>query len=275
MFMKSLLAVAAAGGMLLAASAANATVTTYTTASAYMGAFGGSGLTTSVSDPVDWGAFANSLQIANPDNATVPNNSSMLTSGANGGENVKISSGNNSTFTTYLDSSGGHWKGDFANNTYVLFTAGTSMTLSFSTAVTGVGLDLQTLDTGAYQFQIQAYNSANVALGTLPATSTSTNSTGASIFNVNNEGKAAFAGVTSTAADISYVTITLVTDKGTAVGPLNQGTGFSIDTSLIYHLPISQSTGNQTQTPEPGTLALLGGGLAALGAVRRRRNRAA
>ena len=81
------------------------------------------------------------------------------------------------------------------------------------------------------------------------------------------EGQTVFAGLTSTAANISYVTIT----------SSNNSSGFAIDTSLIYHTNVngvSNPVGG-TQTPEPGTLALLGAGLAALGAVRRRRNRAA
>ena len=69
---------------------------------------------------------------------------------------------------------------------------------------------------------------------------------------------------------ISYVTITAnCTAQNCGIQ------GFAIDTSLIYHFPLTQSTGGTTTTPEPGTLALLGAGLAALGAVRRRRSRAA
>jgi hypothetical protein len=99
-------------------------------------------------------------------------------------------------------------------------------------------------------------------LGT--ATSDVKNSTGKAS---SSFGTAAFAGLTSTAGDISYVTIT-------ALGA-NTASGFAIDTSLIYHFANNQTSGNQTQTtPEPGTLALLGAGLAALGAVRRRRQRA-
>jgi hypothetical protein len=268
MFMKSLLTVAAAGAIVLAAGSASAALVSYTTSSSYNAAFttSGSGLTTSVSDPVDWGAFATSLHASNPSNASVPNLSSMTTTGVNGGETITVASGNASTFTTQFNSSTGTWKGDFANNTTVLFTAASSMTLSFGTAVTGLGLDLQTLATGAYGFTMQAFNAQHQSLGSvtsLGATSSGNATTG--LHYPADYGTAAFLGITSTAADISYVTIT----------PTNAALGFSIDTSLIYHLPINQTTGNQTQTPEPGTIALLGAGLAALGAVRRRRNRAA
>src|ERR1700753_352345 len=126
MSVKSLLgAMAAVGSLMLTAGAANASIATYTTSSAYLAAFTSDpNLTNAVSDPVDWGAFADSLHTAR-DNGTVPNNSTMTTTGAHGGETIKVSSGNNSTFTTYLNAQTGHWKGNFLNNTNVLFTAGT------------------------------------------------------------------------------------------------------------------------------------------------------
>jgi hypothetical protein len=262
MLRKSFLTVMAAGGMLLAASAANATVGTYTTATAYNNFAGGG--TIGVSDPVDWGQFSMAQGNTTVNNSTVNNNSTMTTSV---GEKVTATNGASNGFTVYTNGATSpsnpnfRWDGSFANGSNVLSTGSTSITLSFSGAITGFGIDAQTSAAGAYGFTIQAYNSAHVLIGTASNSGTSPGRNTTSAF-----GTSPFAGLTSTAGDISYVTIT-------ATGAT--GLGFAIDTSLIYHFTNNQTTGGQTTTPEPGTLALLGAGLAALGVVRRRRNRAA
>jgi hypothetical protein len=262
MFMKTLLTVAAAGGMLLAANAANATIGTYTTASAYNNFAGGG--TIGISDPVDWGQFSLAQGNTTVNGSSVSTGSTMNTGN---GEKVTATNGNNTGFTVYTNGQTGGkpttlWDGNFANTTNVLSTQSSSITLSFNGAITGFGLDAQTSLAGTYGFTIQAYNSAGVLLGTATAnTATSVGRANAAL------GTPDFAGITSTNGDISLVTIT-------ATGP-NTGSGFAIDTSLIYHFAGNQTVGQTQTTPEPGTIALLGAGLAALGAVRRRRNRAA
>jgi hypothetical protein len=262
MFMKSLLTVAVAGGMLLAANAANATVATYTTASSY-NTFGGGG-SIGISDPVDWGQFYLAQgHTGNVNNTSVTSGSVMNTANS---ERVTATNGNSQGFTVYSNGlttglPGTRWDGDFGSGTNILSTKATSITLSFNGAITGFGIDAQTELAGAYGFTIQAYNTSGALLGTASNSGTSTGRANTSL------NTAAFAGLTSTAGDISYVIIT-------ATGP-NTGSGFAIDTSLIYHFANNQTSGGTgTQTPEPGTIALLGAGLAALGAVRRRRNRA-
>ena len=271
MFLKSLLGVVVAGGLMFAAGAANATVATYTSSSLF-GTSNGSG-TFGIADNVDWGQFSQAQGNSSINNTTVNNGASMTTVNS---EKVTVTNGASNGFTVYTNgltgsplTAGQRWDGDFPNNTdgsgiNVLSTGSTSITLTFQGAVTGFGLHAQTSAAGSYGFTITAYNSAGGVVGTASNSGTSTGRTSTAI------NTAPFAGITSTAGDISYVTITVNSANPTVIA-----SGFAIDTSLIYHFANNQTSGNQSQTtPEPGTLALLGAGLAALGAVRRRRQRA-
>jgi hypothetical protein len=255
----------AASAIVLAIAPAQATVMPYTTASAYLGIVStvSNGTQTAVSDPVDWGQFSQDLGNTTVNNSSIASGSYITTPTTTpvntGGEKITATAGNSNQFTVYTNGLSGapatHWNGDFANGVNVLYTGGSSLTLSFATAVVGFGIDLQTVASGAYSFSVAAYNSSNVLLGTATDSGTSTGKNSASY------GTAAFAGLISSAGDISYVTVTATS---------NASLGFAIDTSLVYHYPIQQQTGNNPQTPEPATIALLGFGLLALGVVRRR-----
>jgi hypothetical protein len=272
MSVKSLLTIAAASTIALMANLAHADpLTSYTSASAFaFGATGGSAPLNQVADQVNWAAFDTSLGQPTQ-NGSIPYGSSMTTVA---GEAITVtqSVAPHKALTTYVEGAGfvnsglSGWDGNFVGGTTVLYNfANSTTTLSFGSALSGLGVDLQTKNAGAYTFTITAYDSSNNVLGTATNTGVSpgTSASNGTAF----ENQAVFAGLTSTSANISYVTISST----------NNSSGFAIDTSLIYHTNInglSNGVGGTT-TPEPGTLALLGAGLAALGAVRRRRNRAA
>jgi hypothetical protein len=272
MFMKSFLTVMAASGMFLAVNAAQAAtiITPYTTVSSFVaGATGSNAPANQVADNVNWGVFADTLGTAH-DGGTIPTPKSMTTSA---GETVSAKAGDGNAFTTFVQ--GQSWSGQFNTGTTVLETSANKstqpITLAFATAVSGIGVDLQTVDSGQYTFTITAFSGGtNGSGGTMIGSATNTGiSTGA--FDSANPGTVIFAGLTSNKYNISYVQISA---SGASIGD-----GFAIDTSLIYHTNINGTSNpdpsQSTSTPEPGTLALLGAGLAALGAVRRRRNRAA
>jgi hypothetical protein len=271
MFMKSLLTVAAASAVVLAANVASASTIAYSSASAFVaGATGTNAPLNQVADQVNWAAFDTSLGQPTQ-NGSIPYGSSMTTIA---GEAITVtqSVAPHKALTTYVEGASfvnsglSGWDGNFATGTTVLYNfASSSTTLSFGTALSGLGVDLQTKNAGAYSFTITAYNSTGTVLGTSTSSGTSP---GASASNGSTfENHPVFAGITSNAANISYVTITSTNNSG----------GFAIDTSLIYHTNVnglSNGAGGGTTTPEPGTIALLGAGLVALGAVRRRRDRA-
>jgi hypothetical protein len=264
MFKKSLLGMVAASAVLFAAGAANATIQGYNTAAAFVaGATGSQAPLNQVADQVNWAVFDNTLgQPSN--NGTIPTGSQMTTTA---GETVTVtnSSTNQKAFTTYTEGAG-LWNGNFANGTTVLYNFNAlSTTLSFATALSGVGVDLQTKLAGNYTFTLTAMDSNHNVIGSY--TSVTGTSSGTSATNgTSHEGTVTFAGLTSTSANISFVTITASPNT----------LGFAIDTSLIYHTNINGTGGTTggTQTPEPGTLGLLGAGLAGLGWVRRRRSQA-
>jgi hypothetical protein len=274
MSMKSILTAATVGAIFVAAGAANASTLAFQTQSDFIASATGSGAPSNqVADQVNWADFDASLG-QQTQNGSIAYGSSMTTI-AGEGITVIQSSSPHVGFTTYVEGqafvNGGTagWDGQFAGGTTVLYNGSNthSVTLTFGTAISGLGVDLQTKNAGAYSFTITAFNSNNVAIGTAIDSGTSIGSGSGN--GTGSEGTVKFAGITSSADDISFVTISST----------NNSSGFAIDTSLIYHANINGTSnpvgGGGTQTPEPGTIALLGAGLAALGAVRRRRNRAA
>jgi hypothetical protein len=140
----------------------------------------------------------------------------------------------------------------------------------------GLGIDAQIFNSGTYTETLTAYNTIGQIVGLV---SQSSSSAGVTNGILTAEGSAPFVGISTDAQNtaqslatdgISYVTISAVCTSTSCTSG-----GFAIDTSLLYHFPITQTANQQTQTtPEPGTLGLLGVGLIGLGWARRRAKRA-
>ena len=164
----------------------------------------------------------------------------------------------------------------------VLFTASSTITLSFGIPLIGLGIDAEVFNSGTYTGNAErAYNSAGVLLTSVSQGGTST---GATSGVTSSEGTVPFVGITTDAANnatslanlgiFHYVTRLTATCNSAVLGGCTSSGGFAIDTSLLYHYPISNPTPPSGNTPEPGTMSLLGAGLAGLGYFRRRRNKA-
>jgi hypothetical protein len=287
---------AVVAGLLFTASVAHATATPFSCAvnnAQCQNAFKSMGNNSAVgaaADSVDWGQFATSLGIAT-NNGGIANNSSETTPQ---NDTVHVTSADQTAFTTYQEGLGSAqqgtpggrnfqpgkaWDGQFANKTVALYTASNSITLSFGIPLIGLGIDAEVFNAGGYTETLQAYNSSGQLLQTATQTNAGTSSDVAQ-GKLGAEGSVSFVGITTNAQNnaaslaslgISYVTITTTcTAVGQTAACPTTG-GFAIDTSLLYHYPISNPTGPSSNTPEPGTMSLLGAGLAGLGYFRRRR----
>ncbi len=285
---------AAVAGLLLTASGAHATATGFSCAindATCQNAFKSMGNNSAVgaaADSVDWGQFATSLGVAK-NNGAIANNSSETTPQ---NDTVHVTSADSTAFTTYVEGlgtgptgsgrnfvAGKAWDGQFAAQTTVLFTSSSTITLSFGIPLIGLGIDAEVFNSGTYTETLNAYNSAGQLLKSVSQSGTST---GATAGITSSEGTVPFVGITTDAQNnatslanlgISYVTLTATCNSPQAGGCTSSG-GFAIDTSLLYHYPISNPTAPTGTTPEPGTMSLLGAGLAGLGYFRRRRNKA-
>jgi hypothetical protein len=293
MFNKFFASAAVTTGMLLAASAAHATsaitdscAVNNTACQSAFTALGNNAAVGAAQDQVNWGQFATQLGVAQNNGGIA--SASVQSTPAN--DTVKVTSADNTAFTTYIEGQGHAasgsgknavsatpWDGEFAAATTVLYTSSSTITLSFAVPLIGLGLDAQVFNAGGYTETLTAYNSTNQVLGTITQGGVST---GATSGITSSESTVPFVGITTNAQNnsaslaslgISYVTISTACAQVGTTAACAATSGFAIDTSVLYHYPISNTSAPTGNTPEPGTMSLLGAGLAGLGYFRRRR----
>ena len=177
-----------------------------------------------------------------PDNTTIPN-PFAATSG--GGIGIAGSFGGSGTGETSVE--GSSWFGNFTIGDELVWTNSPGqgpLTLGLSTGVNQIGAQIDADFYGAFTAQIDAYNGASL-LGSF---------TEGGLATSLEDGSAIYLGVMDSTADINKIVFSLTTAAGDPAD------------FAINNLSITPAAA----TPEPGTLMLLGGGLALLGVARRR-----
>jgi hypothetical protein len=191
-------------------------------------------------DFIDWATFG-------PENTTVASGSSILSDSGAVSAEVSMPSGD---FETKQQSTS--WFGNFAPGDAVLFSVNSDgpINIAFNDPVYGAGAQIQLgwLDNNFYGYII-AYDAADAYLGGYSLSGVS---------NSNSDNSAIFVGLLDTSASIGRVQFYVETDS----------TNLPDHSLAINRLDLVTGA---TSVPEPGTLLLMGSGLAGLMLLRRRR----
>ena len=143
----------------------------------------------------------------------------------------------------------GTFAGNFASGDFILDSAFTDgpISISFSSAIRGVGFNIQRNDYGLFTGILSLFGAGNVLFGTVTVAGNST---------AAGDGTAVFLGATSSLRDIVRIDVNV----SNAVGGSN-----ALDINQLSLL-----TTNPTATPEPASIGFTAGALLCLIAMRRR-----
>jgi hypothetical protein len=212
------------------------------TAAARSAAAGTMGITTETelknNGHLDWGVLG-------PSFASVSNAFTTPVPGI-GGLNITGSQAGGDFFR--VDQSSSDWNGNFGTGESLLWSFfGGPMTLTFNTAITGFGMQIEADDFGAFTARIEAFDAANVSLGVFSRAGTAT---------ANGDDSAIFLGILSDVRDVRSIRLSLTSSAGDI-------SDFAINSPIIQDTPV----------PEPTSMVLLGTGIATV-VGRRYRQRA-
>jgi hypothetical protein len=189
-------------------------------------------------DLVTWGLASDDGQSVSSPYARVSTGGVTATATLTGGFTIFENDGVNASLSS-----------NFASGDIVLDSAMSDgpITITFSSAVTAVGFQIQHLALGAFNGFLSVYGAGNILMGTVNAGGTT---------GFDNDGSALFLGARSDLRDIMSIQISVDQVSGTSALSINQ---MSLDT-------LNPSTG----IPEPSTFALVAGALAAFSFYRRK-----